>query len=201
MDPAEVTCAWQISLVLYSDPARRCVASTPESQLLWESGEHSGNGSTELGPFNFALEGCEGQALGAYYEFHKTFDPDKQEGPWKQLSAGGGGSLFVIGIGAESIENVEQRIIAANPPSQPTSPTARSRLAVSADCRSLKVGNHRYLFVFRHMGCHKATSLAIATHISGAPRGYRCEAKPAGGIHCARRGQPKKFFGWRRPRR
>jgi hypothetical protein len=200
-EPAEVTCTWQVHLTLHSDPARRCVPSTPDSLLLWDSGERSGNGIAELGPFNFALEGCRGQVLSAHLEHMKTFNPDDQDGPWKVLSSGGGASLFVIGIGAESVEEIEQKIIAANPGSPSNSPTLRPRLAVSANCRSLKVGATRYAFVFQRMGCHKATNLATMAYLSDAPlRGFRCADKPAGGIRCWRKGQPKRFFGWHLPR-
>lgn len=195
--PAEETCTWELRLTLYSDPAHRCVPSTPESQLLWDSGQKSGNGSVDLGSFSFALEGCGGQILSAYYESNKTFNPEEEEGPWKVLVSGGSASLFSIGIGAESPEEAEQRVRAANPPTPVASPAAVLPLAVSANCHSLKIGSRRYAFVFGRMGCRKATNLATMAYVSGAaPSGYRCQGKRGGGRRCWRRGQPKKYFEW-----
>ena len=71
-------------------------------------------------------------------------------------------------IGAESFEETEQRIRAANPPAYPIPPTEVPTLAVSANCRSLKIGSTRYAFAFRRMGCRKATNLATMAHLSGA---------------------------------
>ena len=169
--------------------------------MIWASGEKSGNGSVEAGPVSFALEGCRGQILGGYVKTTKTFNPDEQEGPWIVIGRGWTASLFSIGIGAESVKEAEQKIIDANPPAQPTSPALPQRLAISADCRSLKIGVTRYAFVFRRMGCRKAANLATMAYLSdAAPGGYRCEDKPGGGMRCSRRAQPKKYVEWHIPR-
>ena len=197
-EPAEVTCTWDLRMSLFSDPARRCVSSTPESQLLWDSGERSGNSAVESGPLSFALEGCRGQILSVYYEEKKTFNPEKEEGPWKTLSSGSSGALLSFEIGAESVEEIERRIREANPASHPTLPAGIAPLAVSANCRSLKIGSTRYSFVFRHMGCRKASNLAAMAHVSGgAPSGYACKALQGNGERCWRRGHPEKYVEWR----
>ncbi|HEY8808802.1 MAG TPA: hypothetical protein VIM28_02165 [Solirubrobacterales bacterium] len=197
-EPAEATCTWELRMSLFSDPARRCVSSTPESQLLWDSGERSGNGSVESGPLSFALEGCRGQILSIYYEAKKTFNSEEEEGPWKTLSSGSAGTLLSIAIGAESIEKIEQRIREANPASHPALPAGIPTLAVSANCRSLKIGSTRYSFAFRQMGCRKATNLAAMAHVSGGPpSGYACKALQGEGERCWRRGHPEKYVEWR----
>jgi hypothetical protein len=196
-ESAEANCTWEVQATLYSDPASRCKPSTPETQVIWASGAISGNGSMEAGPVSFALEGCRGQILGGYVKTTKTFNPDEQEGPWKVVGRGWSASLFSIGIGAESVKEAEQKIIEASPPAQPASPALPQRLAISADCRSLKIGVTRYAFVFRRMGCHKAANLATMAYLSGAaPGGYRCGDKPGGGMRCSRQAQPKKYVEW-----
>ena len=196
-EPAEETCTWELRVSLYSDPARRCVASTPESQLLWDSGKESGNGSVDLGPLSFALEGCRGQILSVYYEAMKTFNPEEEEGPWKTLSSGSSAPLLSIAIGAESFEEAEQRVRAANPAAHLDPPMVAPTLAVSANCRSLKIDSTRYAFVFRSIGCRKATNLATMAHLSGAaPSGYACKAKQGEGKRCWRRGHPEKYLEW-----
>ncbi len=201
-EPAEETCTWELRVSLGSDPARRCAPSTPESQLLWDSGEESGNGLIESGPLDFPLEGCRGQILSVHYEASKTFNPEEEEGPWKTLSSGSSGLLLSIMIGAESFEETEQRIRAANPPAYPIPPTEVPTLAVSANCRSLKIGSTRYAFAFRRMGCRKATNLATMAHLSGAaPNGYACKAGQGEGKRCWRRGHPEKYVEWHLPSR
>lgn len=195
---AEETCTWELRASLYSNPAHRCVPSTPESQLLWESGKESGNGLVESGPLSFALEGCKGQTLNAYYEGHKTFNPEEEEGPWKTLSTDSSASLLSILIGEEG----DRQIPTAYPLANPAPPTVAPTLAVSANCRSLKIGGTSYAFVFRRMGCHKATNLATTAHLSQrAPSGYRCAAKSGGGMRCSRVGHPKKYVEWHLPAR
>jgi hypothetical protein len=200
-EPAEATCTWDLRMSLFSDPARRCMTGgTPESQLLWESGERSGNGTVESGPLSFALEGCKGQVLSIYYGAEKTFNPDEEEGPWKTLFTGSSGTLLSIAIGAESVEEIEQRIRSANPASHSTLPDAAPTLAVSANCRSLKIGGTRYSFAFRQMGCRKATNLAAMAHVSGnTPSGYACKALQEDEKRCWRRGHPEKYVEWHLP--
>jgi len=125
----------------------------------------------------------------------KTFNPEEEEGPWKELSQGGGGTLFWIVIG-EPFEEPTQWIPTSNLPAYPDPPA----LAVSANCHSLKIGSTRYAFVFRRMGCHKATNLATIAHVSGAaPNGYACRAKQGEGKRCWRRHHPKKYVEWHLP--
>jgi hypothetical protein len=196
-EPAEVTCTWEVRANLYSDPARRCVPSTPESQPLWDSGQQSGNGTVESGPLSFALEGCRGQILSVVYETMKTFNPEEEEGPLRRLAAGGSGGLVSIVVGAGS--PYEDEVI-PNPSPADLTPHPPPALAISANCRSLQIGSTRYAFVFRDMGCHKATNLATMVHLSGAaPSGYACRRAPGNGKRCWRRGHPEKYVEWRLP--
>jgi hypothetical protein len=199
--PAEATCTWKVEVTLSSDPASRCSPATPETQLVWSSGTRSGNGSMDSGPVSFALEGCRGQVLSAFVTTAKTFDPDEQEGPWIVIGNGGSYSLFAIGIGAESVKEAENKIIAASPPAQPTAPEPPPRLMVSADCRSLMIGSTRFAFVFRRIGCHKATNIARIAQWGSRPSGYRCVDRRGGGKRCSRQGNPKKYLEWHLPRR
>jgi hypothetical protein len=198
--PAEATCTWKVEVTLSSDPAGRCNPATPETQQVWSSGTRSGNGSVESGPVSFALEGCRGQVLAGFVTTAKTFDVDEQDGPWIVVGSGGGYSLFAIGIGAESVREAEERIIAASPPAQPASAEIPPRLMVSADCRSLMIGSTRYAFVFRRMGCRKATNIARIAHWGSRPSGYRCVDRQ-GGKRCSRQGNPKKYLEWHLPGR
>lgn len=200
-EAAEATCTWELRMSLYSDPARRCVAGTPESQLLWDSGQRSGNSTVESGPVSFALEGCKGQILSVYYEERKTFNPEEEEGPWwKVLSSGSSATLLRLQIGGESVEEIEQQIREASPASHPTLPPPLPTLAVSANCRSLKIGSSRYLFAYRRMGCARATDLAAMAHVSrAAPNGYVCEGLQGEGERCWRRRHPEKYVEWRLP--
>jgi hypothetical protein len=190
-EPAEETCTWKLQARLYSNPAYRCVPSTPESQLLLDSGKRSGNGVFESGPVSFTLEGCRGQILSVYYETEKTFNPDEEEGPWKPLSSGGGGTLLWIVIGGDASEaNQWEPVPSAVPSKTPLT------LAVSANCQSLKIGSTRYSFAFHRMGCRKATKLATTTNRTGAaPRGYACRAQGKG-ERCWRRHRPEKYVEW-----
>lgn len=198
-EPAELTCVWTVHALLFSNPKTRCVPNTPESQLLWDSGERSGNVRAESGPVDFALEGCRGQILNAYYEVQKTYNPDEQEGPWKILSSGGAGTLVSIVIGEELNKTNDPEFISHDP----SSPLARSKhisLAVSANCRSLKVDGTRYSFAFRRMSCSKATRLARVAYLSESPpQGYTCKDKRASGERCWRRRHPEKYVEWHLP--
>jgi hypothetical protein len=197
--PAEATCTWEVTVTLSSDPAGRCSPASTESQVVWSSGTRAGNGSVESGPLSFALEGCRGQVLAGFLTTAKTFDIDEQSGPWIIVGNGGRQSLFAIGIGAESVKEAEERIIAASPPAESTAPEPPPRLMVSADCRSLMIGRTRYAFVFRRIGCHKATNIARIALWGSRPSGYRCVDKRGGGKRCIRQGNPKKYLEWRLP--
>lgn len=190
-EPAEKTCTWRLRASLSSDQDDPC-PNTPEPQRLLDSGERSGNGVFESGPVSFALDGCRGQILSVYYEEEKTFNPDEEEGPWKQLSSGGGGTLLWLVIGGDTStpnpwEPVPSTSVSHAPPA----------LTVSADCRSLKIGSTRYSFAFHRMSCRKATKLATTANITGAaPSGYACEARGKG-KRCWRRHRPEKYVEWR----
>jgi hypothetical protein len=198
-EPAEETCTWEVRLHLSSNPARRCVPSTPESQQLWDSGQQSGNRAVEVGPLDFALEGCEGQILGAYYQAEKRFNPEEEEGAWKLIANRWMAPLFSIEIGTESHNTIEEPTVGGSPSLPPFSLNISPlpKLAISGDCRSLKIGSTRYAFVFRRMTCHKAANLATVVYLSNrAPNGYACESKHDGGKRCWRHHQPQEFLEW-----
>ena len=74
------------------------------------------------------------------------------------------------------------------------------RFAVSSDCRSLTIGETRFAFRFKRIGCRVATDIASASRWGGTPNGYRCARRSGGGARCVRVGHPEKFVEWHRPR-
>ena len=194
-DPKEATCAWEASATLHSSPESRCNPATPEDQVVWESGLQSENGTIDDGPISFPLEGCRGQNLVFEVAVEKTFE----EGPiaWSRH-----GSLWTMfSFGYHSVEETERRIINESPPATlpPFQPNFTPKgLRVASDCRSLTIGDDRFAFAFERMGCWKASMLARKRYASGAPTGYACRQR-ARGVLCWRKGQPQKYFEWRRP--
>jgi hypothetical protein len=194
-NPKEATCAWEASATLHSSPESRCNPATPEDQVVWESGLQPDNGAVDGGPVSFPLEGCRGQSLVFEVVVEKTF----KEGPIAWIRQGGPWTLFSFGY--HPVEETEQRIINESPPANPAPPPIPDALAVAPDCRSLTIGNVRYVFAFRRMGCFKATNLAKMRHISGgAPGSYHCrDLRANGGVLCWRIGHPEKYLEWRLP--
>lgn len=200
--PGEASCTWEAVATLYSHPETRCDPSTPEAQVAWDSGPQSGNGTVDGGPTSFPLEGCRGQTLVFRIEFHKTYEEGGGGAPWR--ITGGASEWAMFSFGYHPLEEEERRIIEASPPAQlpPFEPNfAPPALSVTADCRSLTLGNVRYAFAFARMGCRKASNLARARQLSGrAPSGYLCRDLPADrGVLCWRKGQPQKYLEWRLP--
>lgn len=200
--PAETSCTWEATATLYSHPETRCEPSTPEAQVVWDSGVRSGNGTVSGGPTSFPLEGCRGQTLVFRIEFHKTYEEGGGELPWR--TPGGASEWAMFTFGYHPLEEAEQRITEAGPPAPlpPFEPnSAGTAFAVTADCRGLIVGNLRYAFAFAQMGCRRASSLARARLSSGrTPAGYRCRSLAAHrGVLCWREGRPKKYLEWRLP--
>jgi hypothetical protein len=202
-EEGELTCTWEARAVLVSHPESRCDPSTPEEQVVWDSGEQSGNGTVSDGPTSFPLEGCRGQTLVFELEEEKTYEEGTKP-PWVVI----GSRTVIWGLftfGYHPVEEEEQRIINTSPPATPEYPHlspsfAPKRLSVAADCRSLTIGNVRYVFAFEQMGCHKAGNLARARFRSGhAPRGYVCQNHSSRGVRCWRRHEPAKFFEWHLP--
>lgn len=195
----EESCVWEIKLTL-SSPSSRCVASTPATQVVWDSGPQSGNGQVDSGPVSFALEGCPGQSFGGGFEVKRTFDPSKQTGPLKITAAGEAWNLLALTFGPHWLEEAEGRFGTPSPAATPQPLPAKPGMKIAADCRSLTIGPARYLFRFGRLGCRKAGNLALMAYLSGtAPGGYLCTAKGSGGQRCWRRQQPKKFVEWRPP--
>jgi hypothetical protein len=199
--PEEATCTWEATATLHSGPESRCNPATPEDQVAWDSGEQSGNGTVTDGPKSFALEGCKGQSLVFRIDFHKTYE-ETDEPPVLRIT-GGGTEWTMFTFGYHPFEEADKSIPTEyNPPPYeyphlPPSFTPK-RLRVASDCRSLTIGNVRYVFAFGQMGCHRAGNLARARFRSGhAPHGYVCQGNPKEGVRCWRRHQPDKFFEWR----
>lgn len=196
----ETSCIWEATAILHSDPETRCDPATPEDQVVWDSGLQTGNGSITDGPSSFALEGCRGQKLVMRVEFHKTY-------------GGSGGPLFItrgatewamLVFGYHPVEEADKAIPTEyNPPEYEYPPLvpnfSPSGLSVASDCRSLTIGDVRYIFAFKRIGCWKAGILARKQYASrAAPSGYACRHR-ANATLCWRRGQPQKYLEWRLP--
>jgi hypothetical protein len=200
--PEEASCTWEAIATLHSHPESRCDPSTPDAQVVWDSGPQSGNGTVSGGPTSFPLEGCRGQTLVFRIEFHKTYEEGGGEAPLRII--GGASEWPMFSFGYPPLEEAEREIIEASPPAQlpPFEPNfAPPAFSVAAGCRSLTIGDVRYAFAFARMGCRKASNLARARLLSGdAPSGYLCRSLRAdrGGL-CWRRGQPQKYLEWRLP--
>lgn len=194
--PGVATCTWEARAILYSHDDR-CNPSTPEEQVVWDSGPQSGNGAVTGGPASFALEGCRGQTLGFELSRQQTYEGSPP--PWIELESGSSWPLFTFGY--HPFEEAEQRIVTANPPASPALlPSMPHDLTVAPDCRSLTIGNAGYRFVFRHVSCRRASDLATMRHVSGgAPSGYHCRNGASGGGVCWRIGHPEKYLEWRLP--
>lgn len=202
--PEEASCTWEATATLHSSPESRCNPATPEDQVVWDSGELSGNGTISDGPQSFPLEGCRGQSLVFRIEYHKTYE-ETDEPPVLRIT-GGGGEWTMFTFGYHQVEEAEQRILNASPPAGPGYPPLQPNFipgtfALSPDCRTVQLDSTRYVFIFRQMGCHKAGNLAQARFRSGhAPRGYVCQSHSSEGVRCWRRHRPAKFLEWRLPR-
>lgn len=203
--PEEANCTWEATATLHSSPERRCNPATPEDQVVWDSGEQSGNGTVSDGPQSFPLEGCKGQSLLFRIEFHKTYEEASDPPPFRVTGGGSEWTLFAFGY--HPVEEEEQRIINASPTASPGYPlfepsfTPTKTFALDPDCRALRLNSTRYAFAFQQMGCHKAGNLARFRLLSGrAPRGYVCQNLSKGGVRCRRRHKPAEFFEWHLPR-
>jgi hypothetical protein len=195
----ETSCTWEARFTLHSDPATRCNPATPEEQVVWSSGTQSGNGTVTDSAKSFPLEGCRGQSLSMVQEFHKTYD--ETAGPFRITGGSTGGSLFRFGY--HPGEEEERRIINESPPASPPPPFvpnfSPAPFLVTSDCRSVTIGDRRFVFSFAQMGCGKATRLAQKRYYNGtAPSGYACRQR-AGGVLCWRIGLPEKRLEWRVP--
>ena len=193
----ETSCTWEAIATLRSNPETRCDAGTPETQVAWDSGPQSGNGTVTDGPKSFPLEGCRGQSLSMRVEFHKTYD--ETAGPLRITGGASEWPLFTFGY--HPVEEIERQIIEASTAPTPPPFPAPVILTVAPDCRSLTVGNVSYVFAFRRMGCTKASNLAKMRNISGqAPSAYNCRnLKASRGVLCWREGHPEKYLEWRLP--
>lgn len=200
--PEEASCTWEAIATLYSHPETPCDPTTPEAQVVWDSGPQSGNGAIDSGPTSFPLAGCRGQTLVFRIEFHKTYEEGGGGAPWRVT--GGASEWPMFSFGYHPLEEEERRIIEASPPAQlpPFELNFAPRgFSVATGCRALTIGNVHYAFAFARMGCRRASNLARARQLSGdAPSGYLCrDLRMDRGVLCWRKGQPKKYLEWRLP--
>lgn len=198
--PNEETCTWSIDVVAsYDHSAPGCPTETPQSTVLWSSGHRSGNGSVDSGPQSFLLTDCPGAGLAVQYRFDKTYGPWQGPGDPPILRiTGGGGTMPLLPPGA--LEEAELRIIRESPAAQPPPMPQPLRVAVSSNCRSLTIGETRYAFRFKRIGCWKAQNIVARVRFDDTPNGYRCTRRSGGGAKCVRIGEPKKFVEWHLPR-
>lgn len=196
----ELTCAWSVEVVLYSNPKDGCPPVAGSATVVWSSGERSGNGSVDSGPRTVALPPCQGNQLTVAYEYRKTYGPWEGEEPQPWLPTGGGGSFALLPVGV--VDTEIRNIVESSPPARPDPmPVPPPALRASPDCRSLFAGGTRYVFAFKGIGCRKAARIASSTRFGDAtPNGYRCALKPGGGGRCVREGNPGRFLEWHPPR-
>lgn len=200
--PEEASCTWEAIATLHSHPETGCDPSTPEVQVVWDSGPQPGNGTVNGGPTRFPLAGCRGQTLVFRVEFHKTYEEGGGGPPWRIV--GGGSTWPMFTFGYHPLEEDERIVTEYNPTYQmpPFEPNfTPTTLSVAAGCHSLAIGDVHYVFAFARMGCRKASNLARMRGLSGdTPSGYLCRDLPADrGVLCWRQGQPRKYLEWRLP--
>lgn len=159
--PEEISCTWNASIILDSDPERRCNSAPPEEQVVWTSGPQTGNATVEGGPTSFPLEGCPGQSLRLWIEWKKSFE-EGSEPPVMRISEGAiGGTILTFGIQpfVEPDRAVPTEYTSSYTP-PPFEPNFQAKTFLpSADCRTVLLDSRRYAFAFARMGCHRAANL------------------------------------------
>lgn len=194
----ETACTWKLDVGLAPDGFELCPNELEPGSTIWTSGEQTANGSVASGPQTFGLRGTPGQVL--CIALHQTSSGEHEGWPFH---SGGSAVLDAVVMGPElisPIEAIERRIIAASTAASPEPPPRPAQFMVSPDCRTATLGDVTYVFVYRQMGCRKATNLARMAHTSRSPpSGYHC-ARKQGGRRCWRQGHPKKYVEWRLPR-
>jgi hypothetical protein len=194
----ETACTWQLDVGLAPDGYELCPNELEPASTIWSGGEQTANGSVASGPQAFDLRGTPGQVLCVV--LHRTSSGENDGWPFH---SGGSSVLDAVTMGPELIspfEAIERRIIAASPAATPQPPPRPAQFVVGPDCKTATLGDVSYVFVYRQMGCRKATNLARMAQVSHtAPPGYRCASR-AGGKRCWRQSHPKKYVEWRIPR-
>jgi len=186
----ETACTWQVDVGLAPEGFELCPSTLEASRTIWSSGEQTADGTVSSGPKAFALRGSPGQVLCVVIS----------------QTASGGSSAVLEAIRIDDdlvspVEAIELKIVRASPPAAPASPSPPTPFFVDPDCHALTIGTTRFVFLYKQIGCRKATNLATMAHLSGSnPGGYRCSAKTAGGMRCSREGHPRKYVEWRLPR-
>jgi len=195
----ETACTWQVDVGLAPEGFELCPSTLEAAKTIWSSGEQTANGTVASGPKAFALRGTPGQVLCVI--LNQTSSGEVSG--WK-FKSGGTTVLHAIRLDDDlvtPIEAAELKIVRASPPAAIEPPPAATPFFVSPDCRALTIGTTHYAFIYKQIGCRKATNLAKMAHLSGAdPSGYRCADKTAEGQRCTRKGHPRKYVEWRLPR-
>jgi hypothetical protein len=193
----ETACTWQVDVGLAPEGFELCPSTLEAARTIWSSGEQTANGTVSSGPATFALRGTPGQVLCVVL----SQTPAGPEGDRNN----GGSSMVLMAIVMDQdlvgpFEAMELKLIRGSPPAQIEPPPTPAPFYVSSNCRTLTIGTTQYAFLYRQIGCRKATNLATMTHISpGPPGGYRCRDRADGGMRCSRQGHPRKFVEWRLP--
>jgi hypothetical protein len=195
----ETACTWRVDVGLAPEGFELCPSTLEAARTIWSSGEQTANGTVASGPKTFALRGFPGQVLCVVLS-----QTVSSEASGSKFTSGSTTVLHAIRLDDDlvtPVEAVELRIIRANTPASIPPPPTPTPFFVDPDCRSLTIGTTRYAFLYKRIGCRKATDLAKMAHISGgAPSGYRCADRAAGGKRCSREGDSRKFVEWRLPR-
>jgi hypothetical protein len=194
----ETACTWRVDVGLAPEGFELCPSTLDPLMTIWTSGEQTANGTVSSGPATFALRGTPGQVLCVVLSQTSS----GQEGDWKFK---GGSSTVLTAIVMDQdlvgpIEAIELKITRASPAAPTELPPIPTPFYVSSNCRTLTIGTTQYAFLYRQIGCFKATNLAKMTHVSPSPpSGYRCRDRADGGMRCSRQGHPRKFVEWRLP--
>jgi hypothetical protein len=198
--PGETACSWQLDVGLAPEGFELCPATLEAGRTIWSSGEQTANGAVASGPKTFTLRGSPGQALCVVLS--QTASGEAAGEQYKDSSSVALLSIRVDDDLVGPIEAAVLKVIRASPPAALKPPPTPTPFFVGPSCRSLTIGATRYAFLYKQIGCHKATNLAKMAHLSGSdPSGYRCHAKAAGGMRCSREDHPRKFVEWRLPGR
>jgi hypothetical protein len=200
--PGETSCAWTVDVGLAPEGFELCPSTMEAAKTIWSSGEQTADGAVASGPKAFALRGSSGQVLCVVLS--QTTSGEEEGWKYKQ---GSSTVLHAIRLDDDLVapfEAAELKIIRASPPAtiEPPPIFTPTSFFVGPGCHSLTIGATRYAFLYKQIGCNKATNLAKMTQHSDAdPGGYSCTDKAGGGMRCTREGHPGKYVEWRLPHR
>lgn len=183
-------CVWSAELVLDPTPPD-CTPVDGNETVVWSSGPQEGDGSVSSGPLSF--QWCRGRGATFRREYERPPEAGCEEVPFcvRRIAT----EIALLRPG--TIEEAERAIIDASPAAAPAPPVPPPPASISRHCRTLTVGQARYLIAFRRLGCRKAAAIAKRFLRRGNPRGYRCRRRANGRARCWRIGKPRKFVSLR----